>query len=375
MPAHEHAAPIALPACLDEFLAEVPATPGIVARVEHPDGHGWTSARGVADLRTRRAMREDATFRIASNTKTLCAAAVLRLTESGALAIEDSVANFLPRDLVQRLCVIDGVSHGHRITIRDLLQHTSGIHGSSSRGLMALVVEQPAKRWTPLEKVEWMLDAGPSSFPPGDAVEYSDTGYVLLAVIVETVFARPFAASLRLLLRFSELGLNVVHLESLEPTPARAGPRARQYLDDIDTTDFDPSFDLWGGGGLVSDVADLAGFWRALFEHRVFDSPATLARMCNTTGRPASTDGTGLGLFQRRIGGRPVWSHTGFWGTSALHDPASGVTVATAANQAGYPESAALRLQERLLTIADDPRGRDPHASLPRPRLEERRPR
>ncbi len=299
-------------------------------------------------------MRPSSTFRTASNSKTFTAAATLRLIETGRLSPDDHLERFLRRELIDRLSVIDGVAHGDEITVRHLLQHTSGLYSPTSETYVQTFVQQPSKRWTALEQVELFISLGAPYGPPGRVVHYSDTGYVLLAIIIELVSGLPLAEAFRRLLRFDELGLNVVHLETLEPVPTRAGPRVRQYFDDHDLTDLDPSFDLFGGGGLVSDARDLAGFWSTLFEGRVFDSPATLEQMCATVPDPVTQKAFALGLFSQRFGSVRAWCHTGFWGSFALHEPDAGITVAGATNQAAshLPDGALDRLQERLLDAA-----------------------
>lgn len=227
------------------------------------------------------------------------------------------------------------------------------MRAATNERFMDYVCAHPRKRWTPLEKVEWIAAEGPAAFVPGDHYEYNDTGYVLLAVTVEQVAQTPLADAFRSLLGFDRLGLGSIHLESLEDVPPPAGQRMPQYLHDLDVGELDPSFDLWGGGGLVSDIADLAGFWRALFDGKVFASPQTLCRMCSTiaSGQPEGWDRVGLGLFSEVIG-RRVWKHSGFWGTTALHEPVSRLTVALAKNRTATQLAPFARFQERLVLTA-----------------------
>jgi D-alanyl-D-alanine carboxypeptidase len=156
------------------------------------------------------------------------------------------------------------------------------------------------------------------------------------------------------LLRFSDLNLATIHLETLEAVPAQAGERMAQYFGDCDVSVLDASIDLYGGGGLVSDVRDLCGFWRCLFEGRVFDLRATLERMCVTMPGPDRDVAIGLGVFRHRFGDYDVWLHTGFWGTIALHECETHITIAAATNQAAshLPHEALLELGRRLFDLA-----------------------
>jgi D-alanyl-D-alanine carboxypeptidase len=343
----------ALDRALQTFLGEAPETPGALAYVETAGGECWTGVAGVAERGSSAPLWADATFRLASNTKTFTAAAILRLAEEHRLALDARVARYLPAGLVRRLNVIDSVSRGEEITLLHLLRHTSGIHTTTNEGFMDYVRAHPRKRWTPLEKVEWIADEGAASFPPGERYEYNDSGYVILSMVIEQVAGTPLAEAFRSLLGFDRLGLDSVYLETLEDVPPSAGARMPQYLDELEVGTLDPSFDLWGGGGLVSDVADLAGFLRELFAGRVFSSPDTLASMCATvpSGQTEGWDRVGLGIFSQVIG-RRVWTHSGFWGTSVMYEPESGLTVAIAVNQSATPKMPFEQLQEHLVMTA-----------------------
>src|SRR5204862_1252455 len=159
--------------------------------------------------------------------------------------------------------------------------------------------------------------------PPGKAFHYADTGYVLLGEIVERATGRPLGSAFRRLLGFGKLGLTRTYLESLEARPQAAHPRAHQYYQRIDATAFDPSFDLYGGGGLVSTVGDLARFYRALLHGQVFEKRATLRTML---GQPNSrrVGDLGMGLFSHRIGGpsgADGWDPPGLRGPPGMHCP------------------------------------------------------
>jgi D-alanyl-D-alanine carboxypeptidase len=122
---------------LEWFLRSCPAVPGIVAWGIGPDGSGVGHAAGLADPVTGRPLRPDTTFRLASNTKTFAAATALRMAELGMLELDEPAANFLPDELVGRLVIIDGVSHGGQITIRHLLTHCSSVPSVADPTYMA----------------------------------------------------------------------------------------------------------------------------------------------------------------------------------------------------------------------------------------------
>jgi D-alanyl-D-alanine carboxypeptidase len=131
--------------------------------------------------------------------------------------------------------------------------------------------------------------------------------------------------------------------ETLEPAPASVPDRAHQFFGDVDTTGFDPSFDLYGGGGLVSTVGDLARFYRALFTGSVFADPTTSATMLTTIdGVKALPDADDsalppgayrMGVWVIELEGLATYRHTGFWGTLATYVPELDLTITATVNQ------------------------------------------
>ena len=324
------------------FVESCPSLPGCVGFVIGSDGRRRASAAGVADLETRRPMTEDATFRIASSTKTFTAATVLRLTEEGALDLDDAARRFLEDDRVQRLDLAD-------VTLRHLLQHTSGLPDMDGDVFMSELFAQPHKRWTPWEKIERSLTSGPRTGPVGPPARYCDVGYVIAAMVIEAVAGVPLHQAFRQLLHFDRLRLRSLHVEELEPTPSTAGPRVRHYVADRDVSDIHPSCDLWGAGGLISDAHDLAEWWHALFAGQIFDDENTLRIMLTTVPEPTAGRDMGLGLYRRTIDGHEIWAHGGWWGTYPFHDRTTGTTGALLMNQA--LDHVGPRLAETVLQV------------------------
>ena len=341
-----------LPARLDrtlrDFARSHPSFPGVTVAVRAP-GFSWSGAAGVADRSSRKPLTPAAPFRIASVTKTFTAAAILRLVEDGKLGLNDPIARHLSATTTALLR--RGGYEVDAIRVRHLLQHTSGLYDyAEDQAYQGFVVSHPQHRWTRLEQLRFAVAHGKPLSPPGTGFHYSDTGYILLGEILERQTGHSLAAAYRTLLGFDRLGLRRTYLETLEPTPAQAGARAHQYLGTTDTTGFDPSFDLYGGGGLVSTVDDLANFYRSLLGGKVYKRDATLQTML---GRPRATrlDNLGMGIFAASIGRETCWHHDGFWGTAVLHCPGPDVTIAIAVNQAEGFDSAVQQLEATLLRL------------------------
>lgn len=211
-----------------------------------------------------------------------------------------------------------------------MLNHTSGLgdYGDDPRWLLAVALS-PRREWTPEE----LLDRATAREKParaGSRWRYSDTGYVLLAMIIERATGSTLAEAYRDLLPMSELP--GTFLEGREPAPT-GGRLANPYVGPLPVGGHDPSYDTYGGGGLVSTVADLDAFMRALFEGGVFDDPQTLRVMLRTVD-DTSGNAYGLGIGRRRIGGEDVWLHTGFLGAAAAYVPRLDASIAVTTHQA-----------------------------------------
>jgi D-alanyl-D-alanine carboxypeptidase len=301
--------------------------PGIAVRVESPRFR-WSGAVGRTTLDGPARLSPRDPFRISSVTKTFTAVTVLRLVEQRRLGLDDPIAAYLASGLVDRLNVVDGVSYGGSITVRQLLDHTSGVVEYVSEAYQQAVATDPQHQWTPLEQIEFGLARGQSYCPPGRCYHYADTGYVLLGLVVEAATGRPLHELTRRLV-LDPASLRHTYTEQLEPPPAHTRERAHQYLDQIDTTDFNPSFDLYGGGGLVSTPTDLARFTDALFHgHLLHDH--TLGQMLT----PSPHANYGLGLERLELDGETVWEHTGFFGTFLLYWPGRRLVITGSVNQA-----------------------------------------
>lgn len=341
----------ALQTLIDGKVAAAPSIPGLLVHIAAPAaGIDWAGAAGVADRESGDPLAPGSTFRIASNTKTFTAAATLRLVEEGAITLDQPIADLLAAESVALLG--DGGYDPAAIRVRDLLTHTSGLYDyATDPAYPETVLADPTKRWTRAEQVRFAMERGAPLGAPGAVFGYFDTGYVLLGEIVERASGLPLAAAYRELLGFERLGLRATYLETLGPIPPGAPPRAHQYLGETDATGLDPSFDLYGGGGLVSSVEDLGRFYRALFRGEVFRDPATLETML-TAPPAAEAAGAAMGLFRYRVGGEePCWGHGGFWGSEVVHCPARDFTLAVSINQAEPGDDFAYLASDEVFAI------------------------
>ena len=318
---------------IDSVLKANPDVPGIALTVLAPKHClTWSGASGVADRTTKAPLTPQHPFRTASNTKTYTAAAILRLMEEGRLSVDDLITRHLPAASLAPLRR-DGYDVDH-ITIRHLLTHTAGIYDYAMDSHFApIVMGVPTHRWTRAEQVDSAMVWGAPYAPPGKVFHYTDTGYILLGEIIERLSGKSLAAAYRSLLNFDALGLSSTWLETLEPRPAGVRDLAHQYMGDADTRGIDPSFDLYGGGGLAATTADMARFTRALFAGGVFAKPTTITIMTTIPDIDDAARAYAFGMSRQEYAGDTYWGHSGFWNTLSEHVPVRDVTVAASVTQ------------------------------------------
>ncbi|MCW2543302.1 MAG: beta-lactamase [Frankiales bacterium] len=292
---------MSLPDALDRIAARLQPGEGLQVTVMGPD-LTWSAARGT---------EAGGQFRIASVTKAFVACALLHQCQAGLLSLEQPVDPLLPSSL--RL--------GDQTQLLHLLAHTSGLADhSSAPSYRSAVLAEPGRDWSRAEQVQIAREL-PQVGRPGETWHYSDTGYLLLGAVLETVSGSDLASAVRTWCELERLGLDQTWWEVLEPP--RPGWRSPQHFLDLDLADVSPTIDLYGGGGLVSTTADLAAFGLALLGGELLDPP-WLARML----RPGAPAQEGLGVFALPGG---LWGHTGFWGTAmaSTEDGAWSVALAT----------------------------------------------
>ncbi|MFF9194317.1 serine hydrolase domain-containing protein [Streptomyces sp. NPDC014779] len=292
---------------------------GVQLRVNDELGE-WAGSAGVSELGRTAKPPTDGHFRVGSATKSFVATVVLQLVDEGRLRLEDLVADHLPELGLDR-----------RITVRMLLQHTSGLFnftgefaedGSVEPGVVAGWgkdwVDLRHATFRPEELVRGAL-AKPARFEPGTAWSYSNTNYVLARLLIEQVTGRPLPEETHRRI-LGPLGLTGTLLpETGEGIPE---PHAHGYFgyDDVgewkvvDTTRFNPSW-ISAAGDMISTSRDLHTFFAALNGGRLIPS-GLLAEM----RVPDPTMGYGLGVFVEELeGGGTVLHHNGgFWGWGAL---------------------------------------------------------
>ncbi|HEY0534853.1 MAG TPA: serine hydrolase domain-containing protein [Actinoplanes sp.] len=277
-------------------------------------GRTTTARSGVANVDTGAPVPLNGYFRMGSDTKTFVSVVLLQLVGEGRLSLDDPVQRWLPG-------VVSGNGNdGRKITVRELLQHTSGI-ANYTDDLSALGSAEGyrAHRFDHYEAADLVALAmkHPPLFAPGTSWSYSNTNYILVGMIINKVTGRSWAREVddRVLV---PLHLHQTYVPGDDAT--LRNPHAEGYNQFtpggplVDTTVFNPTV-ADAAGSMVSTPTDLARFWTALQSGRLL-APAQMAQMHRTVPAPGLSDafpgaryGLGVMWITDRCGG--FWSHGG----------------------------------------------------------------
>ncbi|GGW79996.1 D-alanyl-D-alanine carboxypeptidase [Streptomyces lomondensis] len=287
--------------------------PGVTVTVRR--GHGtWADTAGVGNLKTGKPRSAHDHYRAASISKTFVATVLLQLEAEGELSLDDTVERWLPG-------VVRGNGHdGREITLRQLLDHTSGIFDYlEDRGFQQTYMtadgfqEHRFDRATPEDLLAFALRNKPY-FAPGESWEYSNTNYVLAAQVIEKATGNAYGDEIRRRI-IDPLHLTSTSVPGNRTTLPKPSSRAYSKLartatgPTYDVTELNPSL-AYGSGEMVSDSADLTRFYSALLRGRLLP-PEQLKAMKATV----DTNGTyryGLGIANAELScGVHVWGHAG----------------------------------------------------------------
>lgn len=282
--------------------------PAALASVTTADGHRTDVAVGVGDLESGERPPVDGEVRIGSNTKMYVATIVLQLVDEGAVELDAPIETYLPG-----LVTGEGIS-GASITVRQLLQHTSGLPeyvseiAADAFGAQLTYIAPRALLDVALEK--------PAVFAPGERWEYSNTNYLVLGLLIEHLTSRVLHEQIHERI-VEPLGLDATYL----PVPGDRtvhGPHPLGYHQDTegelrDITEMDPAF-AWSAGAMVATPSDLNRFMQGLLGGELL-SDAGLAAMQDSVPAgdelsPGAVYGLGLQGYPLSCGGM-AWGHGG----------------------------------------------------------------
>jgi D-alanyl-D-alanine carboxypeptidase len=311
---------------LRRALDELTRTAACGAVVHVDDEHGiWSAGSGLADVAARRPCAPGDCFRAGSIVKTFVATTLLQLVGEGQLRLSDAVQQWLP----------DLLPDGAEITVRQLLNHTSGLFNSTEAmpvSLAELVGTGRLRTVHPRELVRRATEHEPY-FAPGAGWHYSNTNYTLAGLLIERITGHSYEDELRQRL-IVPLGLR--HTDLPGTSPFMPAVHLRAYLwprsgDPLDITVQNPSR-AWASGDLIATASDLSRFFAELFAGHLL-APDLMAELRQTV--PGTNNRHyGLGTFRMSLpGGLQTWGYSGAYGgylTFALRaeDNSRGLTIA-----------------------------------------------
>lgn len=271
----------------------------------------------------------DSQYHTASIGKTMCAAIYGMLVDEGKISFDDSITAWLDDDTVNGLFEIDGIDYSDQVTIRHLLNHTSGVGDyfagpvNSGNTMLDIILSDPDRFFTPQELVAFTRDNQHAVGKPGQQFYYSDTGYILLGLILETIEGKSYADILEEKI-FEPLKMDSSYLMF---SPNKPTDILGIYVDGIDLSNKHALSVDWAGGGVVTTMDDLLTFMIAM-ESGTLLSAAVYEQMTDFSYRYEKGIYYGMGMMyfdfselSFLLGSMPdVYGGVGATGSYVLYD-------------------------------------------------------
>jgi D-alanyl-D-alanine carboxypeptidase len=271
---------------LHDLTARKPIEQAIIAIENGDQLFQWIGAAGKTEPNSKQ-VREETPFYIASIDKLYNATIAMMLNETDQLDLDDAITTYLPSAVTRGLHRMDGVDRSERITVRHLLSHTSGLadwledYPKAGPSLIDRVLDKGDMALTIEDLAAVVRDQLAPHFPPQDLsakrprVRYSDTNFMLIIAIIETVTGQPLHKVHEQML-YKPLGLRHTYFpglsQPLDPTPDPIVLRAKGQPLSIPLL-------MRSIRGIYSTAADTLAFLRRLMRNEVFQTPETLASM------------------------------------------------------------------------------------------------
>ena len=305
--------------------------PAALAAVSDSKGESAGVAVGKGSLETGQAPPMDGEVRIGSNTKTFVAVVVMQLVQEGKVGLDEPIETYLPG-----LIKGEGID-GSKITVRQLLQHTSGLPDFDETLVGTTDVFQYRHHYvTPRDVLDSALSK-PAQFEPGAQWKYTNTNYLVLGMLIERVSQRPVGEQIDQRI-IKKLGLSHTYFpapgeEKIRGThPQGYHLSAEGKLEDI--TEMDPAWG-WAAGAMVSTPSELNTFFQAVFDGRLL-TQSSIDEMKKGVDTGSGGMVYGLGLFGTPLScGGTSWGHGGgafgYKTHNAVGPDGTAVTVAVTA--------------------------------------------
>lgn len=271
--------------------------PGAVALIVKDGKTIYRKAFGMANLELEVKMTPENIFRIGSITKQFTASAILKLRDEGKLSLDDDITKYL----------VDYPTHGHKISIKHLLTHTSGI--KSYTGMEEWTAETRKKAFTPEELIEF-FKFQPMEFKPGEQWSYNNSAYFILGYIIELVSGMTY-----------EEYIDTNFFKPLEMTNSYYGSTSRiiknraygynKINDEYINADYLSMTQPYSAGALLSTVDDLYKWYSSVMDDKVISRTSREEAQSTYILNNGEKTGYGYGWAIGNIQGSPTISHDG----------------------------------------------------------------
>ncbi|MDO8501094.1 MAG: serine hydrolase domain-containing protein [Gemmatimonadaceae bacterium] len=334
-----------LKATVDSVATQVLQSTGVPSASVAIVQHGrivFAKAYGAARLEPRTTATSDMRYAVGSISKQFTASAMLLLLQEGKLKLEDPVGKYVP-----------GLSRGNEVTIRQILSHTSGYQDFWPQDYLMEPMRQNA---TPQQIMDrWAKQ--PLDFEPGTRWQYSNTGFVLAAMIVEKVSGMPFFQFVQTRL-LNPLGMKSASDFDTNPRAADPTGYIRYGLGPLRPAPDAGKGWMYGAGMLAMTAADLAKWDISLIQRSLLSPGSYQAMFGVTTLRNGASSNYGLGVFTQMAGGHFLVEHSGevsgFTAENFVY-PEDSAAIVVMTNQDAAPASGAIAGQiARLLFTTED---------------------
>lgn len=279
-------------------------------------------------------------FHIASVGKTFTAVLIMKLKESERLDLDKPVVNYLPKAVLKGLFDYEGTDYSDVVTTRQLLAHTSGVADyfgdpvTSGKTTEILITSEPDQFWTPEMILSISRERQTAVGKPGERFHYSDTGYVLLGLLIEALYEKPLEACLSDEI-FKPLGMNDSYLMFYgKPLSGKSPALSKIWFKGHELSQKRSLSIDWAGGGIISTAEDLQKFNLALKTNQLISEESYSEMSCFDQVFMTGID-YGLGLmsfdfekFFFLLKGLPkLEGHMGILSCFMLQDPTSDLSI------------------------------------------------
>lgn len=308
---------------------------GVIMSVCHTQTGMWMGTSGKADLLNNMDMQPCNISRVGSTVKMFTAATVLKLAEEGKLNLEDKISSYLQGDVIHK------IENADKATIRQLLQHSSGIYNYiQNLKFQTASLNDFIREWKPDDLLQYAYNQK-AYFQPGEDVRYSNTGYIMLGMLIENIEGKPFYEVFEEKI-FDPLGLTLTTFAAEDHIPAGI---VRGYIDMysnlqvVESTYFSGWDYYTADGGLISNPYDMSVFFQALMSGQIINSNS-LSQML-TWKTPNEPDpeffpiSYGLGIFKIETDKGIAYMHSGDavgYYANMLYFPDDSTTIVYAVN-------------------------------------------